>query len=66
MSDDQNEKLKSWAQEHEVEMPAPVAPPTPLPDTPAAWFSVKFPALEKRHGRAVEEIFPTEKEGNHL
>ena len=42
MSAEQTEKLKSWAQENEIETPAPV---TPLPDTPAAWFSAKFPAL---------------------
>ena len=65
MSDEQTEKLKSWAQENEVEAPAPVAPATitpALPDTPAAWFAAKFPALEKRHGLAVEEVRPAEKE----
>ena len=60
MSAEQTEKLKSWAQENEIETPAPV---TPLPDTPAAWFSAKFPALEKRYGLAVQEIFPSEKDG---
>src|ERR1044071_6670695 len=63
MADDQFDKLKDWARENEVETPAPPVPATPLPDTPAAWFSAKFPALEKRHGLAVEEVWPSEKEG---
>ena len=58
MSDEQTEKMKSWAQENEVEAPAPVAPATPLPDTPAAWFAAKFPELPKRLGDAVQEFLP--------
>src|SRR6266704_3127039 len=33
------------------------------PDTPAAWFSAKFPSLEARRGLAVEEVRPPKDEG---
>src|SRR5437773_1767719 len=38
-------------------------PTPPLPDTPAAWFSAKFPSLEARRGLAVEEVRPPKDEG---
>src|ERR1051326_424750 len=72
MDDEQFENLAKWADENAVPVPQPVppapaepAPAVPLPDTPAAWFSAKFPNLEKKYGPAVEEVYP-EKEGSGL
>jgi P4 family phage/plasmid primase-like protien len=60
MSDDLD-RLAQWADENGIggREPAPEAE-APLPDTPAAWLAAKFPALEKRFGVAVEEVFPKE------
>jgi P4 family phage/plasmid primase-like protien len=55
------DKLKDWANENGVApTPAP-APPDPQPETPAAWFCAKFPRLEKRYGRAVQEVGSADK-----
>jgi P4 family phage/plasmid primase-like protien len=57
---DELDRLAQWADENGIgpEAAAPVEAEAPLPDTPAAWFAAKFPALEKRFGLAVEEVFP--------
>ncbi len=54
MNDEQIDAMKDWAKQNQVE-PPPSVPPVPLPDTPAAWFAAKFPALEKIYGAAVDE-----------
>ena len=60
MSDDLD-RLAQWADENGIggREPAPEAE-IPEPDTPAAWLAAKFPALEKRFGVAVEEVYPKE------
>src|SRR5262249_7064052 len=64
--DEQFGNLAKWADEKAVSLPQPT-PPVPadsaaaagaVPDTPAAWFTAKFPKLEAKHGQAVEEAFP--------
>ena len=47
----------------EVDETPPQPPPALLPDTPAAWFAAKFPALPASHGDAVQEAFPPENKG---
>lgn len=54
MSDPQIEAMQEWATANAVEG---------LPDTPAEWFAAKFPGLEERQGKAVEEALPRGKEG---
>lgn len=62
MSDDQFERLAQWADENGVGVvDAPSADKDPaLPDTPASWFSAKFPKLEGQFGLAVEEVYAKE------
>src|SRR5215472_9232459 len=64
VGDEQFENLAKWAHENAVSLPQPVGPepadaaPPALPDTPTAWFSAKFPNLEKRYGPALQEVVP--------
>jgi P4 family phage/plasmid primase-like protien len=70
MSDENFGAFLEWSGENEVIKPAPAPnpaaaePPTPLPDTPAAWFAAKFPALPARYGDAVEETSPSNENGS--
>src|ERR1035438_6104515 len=60
-ADSQVAGVTAWAEANDVRAGAAVraaeagAPP---PDTPAAWFAGRHPALEKRFGIAVEEVYP--------
>jgi len=62
MSDEKFGAFLEWAGKNGVLTPAPSSaptasePPTPLPDTPAAWFAAKFPNLPARYGPAAEEV----------
>ncbi len=58
------EKLQEWAKSNGVEAaPAGAIPSgTATPDTPAAWFAAKYPALENKYGSAAQEVVPV-KEG---
>ena len=72
-SDEQCDKLNQWAKENGITPSPPVTPaatapvviappPAPLPDTPAAWFSAKYPALPALHGDAVQEVVPADED----
>jgi P4 family phage/plasmid primase-like protien len=65
VSDQQVEKLVVFAKENGISAPAALVAGA-LPDTPAAWFSAKFPGLEKAYGRAVQEAFPPDDKPDDL
>ena len=65
MSNAQFGNFLEWAGENGVAPPkllepeAAAAPPTALPDTPAAWFAAKYPKLPAQYGNAVQEVWPS-------
>lgn len=54
MSEEIPSEMEKWAEEIVVSLP------TPLPDTPAAWFGAKFPALPEQYGEAAMECWPAD------
>lgn len=55
--------IASWAQTNGIPTGPVVTMPPATPDTPAAWFSARFPGLAKKYGDAVEEFYP-DKDGS--
>jgi P4 family phage/plasmid primase-like protien len=62
MNEPIHNNIGAWANANAIATASAATVQPPAPDTPAAWLAAKFPGLQEKHGDAVQEVLPVNKQ----